>query len=201
VLGGYAVGTQYNVRLGNNALKWLQEGLPLLGEKTTLRWLGSSVVELKLTKPKEPFRAVDVLVAMEPRDIPPFWLLGHLEGRRDIVIVRAQLNRAPGFELESRAPNAWRASSAKLDAWGKWVPVRGELPGGMQAKYQGVVSDERLRALLGKVTGAPIRLTRLSIRRGLPNLELHFLLPKLDQIPARKVFESVRDTSQHVLKD
>ncbi len=30
-LGWYAVGTQWNVRLGNNALKWLQKGLPSVG--------------------------------------------------------------------------------------------------------------------------------------------------------------------------
>ncbi len=43
IVGWFAVGTHLNVRKGHQFLDWLQGGLPLVGEKTTLRWLGSSV--------------------------------------------------------------------------------------------------------------------------------------------------------------
>jgi hypothetical protein len=56
VVGWFALGTQRNIRKGNDALRWLQDGLKLLGEKTNLGWLGSSVVELKIQSAKEPFR-------------------------------------------------------------------------------------------------------------------------------------------------
>ncbi|MGH2667639.1 MAG: hypothetical protein ACRDH5_00695, partial [bacterium] len=39
-------GTQHNISRGNQLLRWLQDGLPLLGRRTTLRWLGSSAAEL-----------------------------------------------------------------------------------------------------------------------------------------------------------
>ena len=41
IVGWFAVGTHLNVRKGESVLKWLQDGLPLIGEKATLRWLGS----------------------------------------------------------------------------------------------------------------------------------------------------------------
>lgn len=55
VVGWFAVGTQFNLHKGNKALEWLQEGLKLLGEKTSLRWLGSAAVELKIQDAKDPF--------------------------------------------------------------------------------------------------------------------------------------------------
>src|SRR5436190_18561166 len=42
----FALGTQRNIRKGNAVLAWLQGGLPILGRRTTVRWLGSSAVEL-----------------------------------------------------------------------------------------------------------------------------------------------------------
>ena len=40
VVGWFALATQRNVRKGNDALRWLQDGLKLLGEKTNLRLAG-----------------------------------------------------------------------------------------------------------------------------------------------------------------
>ena len=99
-VGWFAVSTQYNVRRGSAALKWLQEGLPLVGEHATARWLGSSVVELKIAEAKAPFRSAEVLVVLEPRDVPLMWWWAHARGRRDLLIFRSQLRGAPKFEKE-----------------------------------------------------------------------------------------------------
>ena len=81
-LGWFALGTQANVRRGNRLLRWLQDGMSLLGEKTTLRWLGSSGVELKVQEPIAPFRWAQVFVVLEPRDVPFLWWLSRRRGRR-----------------------------------------------------------------------------------------------------------------------
>ena len=73
VLLGFAFGTQRNVRRGNDLLRWLQEGLPLIGERTALKWLGSSAVQLDITKPKTPFSEAQVVVVLEPRDVGWLW--------------------------------------------------------------------------------------------------------------------------------
>ena len=116
-LGSYAIGTQYNVRLGDKALKWLQKGLPQVGEKATLRWLGSSAVELVITKARSPFRQATLLIVLEPRDIPWLWLLTWFQGRRDVLIIRAQLQTVPQYEFDLIAPHAWSETkqSGKLE--------------------------------------------------------------------------------------
>ena len=106
-LGWFAVGTHLNVRKGHRLLRWLQDGMPLLGAKTTLRWLGSSAIELKVTNALAPLRSVDVFVVLEPRDLPFLWWLFHARGRRDLLIVRAQLGATPPFELEALDLRAW----------------------------------------------------------------------------------------------
>ena len=107
VVGWFALATQRNVRKGNDALRWLQDGLKLLGEKTNLRWLGSSVVELTIPSAKEPFRQAEVVVVLEPRDVPFLWWYDRVRGRRDLLIVRGQLRRTPGFEFEALDPRCW----------------------------------------------------------------------------------------------
>src|ERR1041384_1507684 len=102
-VGWVAVGAQYNVRRGKSALKWLQEGLPLVGERATVRWLGSSVIELKIAEAKAPFRSAEVLVVLEPRDVPLMWWWAHARGRRDVLIFRSQLRGAPKVEPEASA--------------------------------------------------------------------------------------------------
>ena len=58
VMGWFALGVVWNIRRGNTVLKWMQAGLPRLGEKATMRWLGSSAVELAIAKAKPPFRRI-----------------------------------------------------------------------------------------------------------------------------------------------
>jgi len=107
IVGWFALGTHINVRKGHRFLEWLQGGLPLVGEKTTLRWLGSSVVHLQIEKARDPFRRVEVLVVLEPRDVPPLWLLSRLRGRRDLLIVRTELRSVPKVQVEILDRQAW----------------------------------------------------------------------------------------------
>jgi hypothetical protein len=65
----FTLGTQRNIRKGNHLLVWLQEDLPRIGPRTTLRWLGSSAVELTIVEPREPFRTATVVLVLEPRDV------------------------------------------------------------------------------------------------------------------------------------
>ncbi len=198
-VGWYGVGTQWNVRLGHNALKWLQKGLPLVGEKAVLRWLGSSVVELKIAKAKDPFRSAEVLIAMEPRDVPFLWWWARLRGRRDLFIFRTQLRAAPHFDLEARLPRAWGTPNLR-SATPKWKPVQGGVANGMIADYRGEVSPYSINRLIVAASLEGLTLTRLAVCRGVPNLEAYFILPKFDQVSTQRVFNSLRELSEEVLK-
>ena len=199
-VGWYAVGTQYNVRLGSNAMKWLQQGLKVVGEKATVRWLGSSVVELKMAKAKPPFRSAEVLVVMEPRDVPVMWLWGHLQGRRDLLIFRAQLRATPDFELEAHGEKIWNATAFKPNAGDKWTAVPGPITHAMRADYKGTLSSADINQLLQRVATDGVRLTRLAVHRSVPNLEVHLLLPKFENVAPKRVFSSLQQLSEEILK-
>ena len=189
VVGGFALGTHRNVRRGHDAMAWAQDGLPLVGEKTTLRWLGSSVVQLKIQNAKRPFREVEVLFVLEPRDIAPLWLLARARGRRDLFIFRSRMHKLPEFEFEALEPTAWsvRGHEAQLRRR-KWqlVPAPDSL-----VAYSPEPAPVANRLLdLGALSGCP--LIRLSIQRQDPNFEVHWPLAELRKLPARTVFETLR---------
>ncbi len=195
-LGWFALGTHWNVRQGNAVLKWLQNGLPMLGERTTMRWLGSSVIELKIAKGKPPFRNAETLAVFEPRDIPFLWAYARARGRRDLLIVRAQLHTTPKFELEAFDPQAWTAHGIERDVKKKnWSSIT--LSSALHAFHSGG-SGIQARELIERASGANAQLVRLSIHRTVPNLEMHVRLPDLAQDTARDLFTRVRQIGESV---
>ena len=111
VVGWFALGTHSTSARAKTCCAGCSEGLPLIGEKTTLRWLGSSVVELKIQQAKPPFREAEVLVVLEPRDVALLWWIARLRGRRDLLIFRGTpAASAPRLEIVAHDPQT-------LDAW------------------------------------------------------------------------------------
>ena len=189
VVGGFALGTHRNIRRGDDAMRWAQGGLRLVGEKTTLHWLGSSVLQLKIETAKRPFRQAEVLFVLEPRDIAPLWWLARARGRRDLFIFRSRLHTLPEFEFEAFAPGAWsaRGREAHLRRQ-KWqpIPARDSL-----VAYAPEAPRAASRLLdLAVMSGCP--LVRLSIQRHDPNFEVHWPLAELKKLPASTVFETLR---------
>src|SRR6266498_4377752 len=112
IMSWFAFGVIYNLRRGDALLKWMQNGLPDIGQRTTFRWLGTSVAELVIAHAKKPFRRLETLLVLKPRDV--FWMtiLAYFQGRDDIVIFRAQLNTAPVIDLELVDPKTWSGRNA-----------------------------------------------------------------------------------------
>ena len=54
VTGWFALGSAANVKRGNRALKWMQGGLKMLGDKATVRWIGTTAVDLGIAQAKAP---------------------------------------------------------------------------------------------------------------------------------------------------
>jgi len=193
VVGWFAIGTQYNVRKGHDAMRWLQEGLPLVGGKTTLRWLGSSVVELKIQQAQAPFSHADVLFVLEPRDVSLLWLFARLRRRRDLFIFRASLRRTPQFEVEALDPSAWSAHGIerklKAEQWTTF-PVPAPMVGYARP------SSTRATELVASSSVDACPLVRLAVHRSEPNFEVQWPLDPLRKHSARAVLEIVRSIAQ-----
>jgi hypothetical protein len=196
VVGWFALGTHANVRKGHRFLDWLQSGLPLLGEKTTLQWLGSSVVHLKIEKAQSPFRRAEVLIVLEPRDVPHLWLLSRLRGRRDLLVVRTELRTVPKIQVEIFDPRAW--STRTLDQ-----EVRKEqwqLVSGNRRPYR-IYSLSPLadfNEIISDATMPGFPLVRLGVRGTSNALELQWHLTSRPLPSARMAFEAVQRVAQRV---
>jgi hypothetical protein len=175
----FAVGTQRNISRGNELLRWLQGGLPQVGSRTTLRWFGSSAVQLDMADAKAPFASVQVNVVLEPRDIGWLWAWARRQGRRDFVILRGTLPDPPRFEVEAGGRRrGWTGGDRieRLDpsAWDRtrWDDPTGTVEVAHSARADG--SDlEALRSVWGQLVTSAGGVWRLSVRNLAPHLEVH----------------------------
>lgn len=188
----FAAGTIWNIRKGRELMRWMQGGLPLLGERTTVRWLGSTAVEMVLRKARPPFEEATVVIFLEPRDVPWMWALSRGRGRRDTLIVRGKLRTAPRADLEALDRASWSGRDAlRSMAAGEWSVREPAVPGGLSTYYQAPAVLSRADALLEVASRAGLTVRRLSVRRSEPHLQIH-LAPPGDGVSAEDFFEAVR---------
>jgi hypothetical protein len=192
VLLWFAIGTQRNIRRGNQFLKWLQDGLPTLGPRTSMKWMGSSAVHLRISRPAQPFDEAEVVVVLEPRDLPWLWAFSRRRGRRDFLILRARLKHSPGFELEAAASEGWtarqRIATLDTEAWkhARW--------GTVDVAHSADAQVQEVHRLWDRLVANSGGLWRLSIRRDRPHLEVHALFPPhLGDAASTALIESFRD--------
>jgi hypothetical protein len=200
-MGWFAIGVVYNLRRGDALLKWMRNGLPSIGQKTTFRWLGTSVAELVLAHAKNPFRRLEVLLVLKPRDV--FWmtLMAALQGRSDIVIFRGQLTTAPHVDLELLDPTSWSGRSIQgqlQDRNWEAQSYRGlQLMAPTGLLELAAQTLDRLTLPMEKLSS---RYARFSVRRDAsqPNLEVHVPFPAYRTLDARQYFEALRGLARAV---
>ena len=201
VLGWFTLGLTWNLRKGNALLRWMQAGLTQLGERTTMRWLGTSAVELVIGQARSPFKRVTLLAVMEPRDIPWLWLISYFQHRRDVLIVRAQLQTAPPYEFDLIAPDAWTETKQAGQPEGRpWATEP------LDDLNFGAPSTTRALSRARAVDALPVarriqpRVWRLSARRDDTQLEMHIPLPNLRQTNAPQFFTALRELGEQLSK-
>jgi hypothetical protein len=175
-------------------MRWMQGGLSVLGGRTTVRWLGSTAVEMVLSDAKPPFAAITLVIFLEPRDLP-WWPISRARGRRDTLIIRGALRQAPALELEALDPRSWSGRDALPRVPRGWLMREGAIA----VHYESTPALERADALLTRAQGAGMQAARLSVRRAEPHFQLHVLLPDRAR-PAREFFEAVHGLSELALK-
>jgi hypothetical protein len=198
VVAWFAAGTIWNVRKGSALMRWMQGGMSALGERTTVRWLGSSAVEMVIRDAKAPFTGVTLVIFLEPRDLPWMWALGRSRGRRDTLIVRAVLRRPPALELEVLDPLSWSGRDALARVPREWLLREAAVPGGLVVHHASAGALAHADTMLALARRSGLVIGRLSLRRTEPNLQIHVALPDSRQ-PAREFFEAVHALAELAL--
>ncbi len=196
VVAWFAAGSIYNVRRGREVLRWMQAGLPALGARTTVRWLGTTAVQMVLREPRAPFQEVTLIVFLEPRDVPWMWALSRPRGRRDLLIIRGLLRNPPRVDLEALDPRSWSGREVLRRLKGaEWSVREPSSPGAVPVFYQAAQGLARADELVTVAARIGVAVPRLSVRRGTPHLQLHLALPG-PGVPADTFFETVRELGE-----
>ena len=198
IVAWFAAGTIWNISKGRALMRWMQDGLPTLGERTTVRWLGSTAVEMVIRDGKTPFASVTVLIFLEPRDTPWMWAISRGRGRRDTLIIRGKLRKAPAVEFEAFDPASWSGRDALPRVPPKWLVRKPVSPGGIVIHYGSAAEFTQADTLMALAQQAGLAVRRLSVRRTEPHFQLHVPLPDCRQ-SARDFFDAVRTMADHAL--
>jgi hypothetical protein len=191
----FTFGTQRNIRKGNAVLTWLQGGLPRIGPRTTLRWLGSSAVELTIVDARDPFRDMTVIVVLEPRDVGLLWAFARSRGRRDFVIFRGNLRRPPRSSAEVGDPVGWtgRLASESEPGWRQTT-----WPEGVIAKLDANADETLVRSAWDRLAASSDGVWRLTVQPVVPHLEAHIRPPDPDRVPAERLIGELVDFAERV---
>jgi hypothetical protein len=176
VLAWYFVGQQAMRRRGVELLRWVCQGLPILGDSPNLRWLGGSAFQLTIERPTSPFSAVSVTVVLEPREIFFLWLVNRLRQRRDLLIVRGDLTGRPQLMFELFREAGRTGQEAKAMASSAHWPIAPFDISGLQLAASSPRSQDLLRLSLPRLHDQIGALVRLSIRNASPHLLLDYHL-------------------------
>ena len=199
IMGWFAVGVIYNLRRGDALLKWMQDGLPDIGQRTTFRWLGTSVAELVIAHAKKPFRRLETLLVLKPRDV--FWMtiMAYFQGRNDIVIFRAQLSTPPLVDLELVDPKTWSGRNAlKQVTEHKWESKTYKDMQLLAPRGLLDLATTTLDGLASPMQKLSPRYARFGLRRDAPNLELHIPFPQYRGADAGQYFEALRELARAI---
>jgi hypothetical protein len=198
-MGWFAFGMIYNLRRGDKILKWMQDGLPLIGQRTTFRWLGSSVAEMGIAKAKRPFHRLDTLLVLKPRDV--FWMtiIALFQRRDDVLIFRAALSTPPLLDLELADPKTWSGNEALGKAakrgWEAtdYRDMRLMAPKGLLS-----MAGETVERLAVPMQALSPHFVRLSLRKSSPNMEIHLPFPDPRETDAKAYFQSLSNLGRAV---
>lgn len=198
----YLVGSWLNRRRGLDLLRWIREGVRTLGGEATMQWLGrTSGFQVTVRKVKHPFRRIEMMVLLESREVLLLWLLNHLRGQRDSLILKADLRTTPKSEVEI-VPRRGRISKKILKAIEGEAWAKGEVEDtGLIVLRKGkevAKLAEKLAPLLHEY--AP-HVLRLSLKKNSPHLLVNLSLPGLESTEAKALFglwEEVIEASQRI---
>ncbi|MGE5250228.1 MAG: hypothetical protein ACM3QS_08440 [Bacteroidota bacterium] len=192
LVGWFGFGILFNVRRGEGLIKWMQGGLPRIGAKSTFRWLGTSVAQLGIAQAKRPFRQLDILLVLAPRDV--FWmvLVALMQGRRDTMIFRGALSTPPYLDLELADPTSWTGREALRQVarrnWDRQAYRGMQLMAPHGYLELAVSTLDRLSGLMDRFSAHYVR---LSLRRSAPNIEIHVPFPDRKSVDAAGYFEAL----------
>lgn len=171
----YGVGHLVNRRRGQRLFHWLEKGIPVLGGKVEAGWIGSpaSGARINVLHAAPPFRRLEMTLLLANREIPPLWLLDHLRGKPDRLIIRATLRSPRRGEVEvSPARGTTRRHQHE-----SWPQQPG--PHGLTVAVRGPDAQRQAKSLEPWLETYGVHLQRFTLHKADPHIQLQMKMSGL----------------------
>lgn len=192
----YGAGYLYNRRRGEALFRWLERGLETLGGEHEAGWLGSPTTGARanVLHADPPFRRLEITLLLETREVMPLWLVNHLCGRRDRLIIKSTLRSPRQGEIELLPPNGPSARALRQDQEQPWTWRDG--PRGLALAHRGAGSEEQVARLTPWLETYGDHLDRLSWRKADPHVQLQLRAGGLSASPSQRFFADLQAAVQ-----
>jgi len=193
LLAGYINGYYQNRRKAEKIYRWLREGLSQWGEVTPGDRLPGMITggSLAVNQASAPFRRIEAIFILEPRENLLFWLLYHLGGRRDELVLKMTLHTDPSHAYEAARSDDkdFKRHLAETDKKPlTTAPGPGNLQIAWREKIDASVIENVQRFLEAYASG----ILRLSLHRKQPHLFVRIHLAVLQTRPAQELFTALQ---------
>ena len=175
----YGAGYLYNRGRGQRLFRWLETGLDVLGGERESGWIGSSAsgARINVLHADPPFRRMEITLLLENREVPLLWLLDHLRGRRDRLIIRATLRSPHHGEVEVVPATKQTARGLHQEQERPWTWQQG--PYDLAIMYRGSGTEPQIAGLKSWVDAYGAHLQRFSWRKTDPHIQLQMNVARL----------------------
>ncbi|OGO26276.1 MAG: hypothetical protein A2136_09480 [Chloroflexi bacterium RBG_16_54_11] len=191
---GYILGYYYNRQRAEAIYSWLKKGLSTLGTVTLGEKLPgmSTGGRLEVNQPAAPFKRVEAVYLLAPRENVLFWVFHLLQGRGDELIVWVSYASRPEQSVEV-ARKGDRQFAKRLEATDKPKLTPLESRGKLQLAAEDVHGARQAGKVVEFVEQYKASLVRLAIRPEKPHLFLRFNLRSMAHENAEELFGDLKE--------
>jgi hypothetical protein len=189
---GYIWGFYHNRQQAGRILAWLYEGLRTLGPVTAGEKLPGMATggRLEVRQAAPPFRRLEAVYLMAPRENPLYWLFSRLQGKGDELILWVTFQSKPGLVLEVGRRDD-KSLQNRLGATNKTPLIPSDGPGGLVIAGetgQDPVLDDKVMPFLERYAAV---INRLALREDKPHLFLKTSLKIMKTGPATDLLSAL----------
>ncbi len=184
----YIAGSWMNRRRASYLLGWIKKGVQELGGEATWRAMGTSGFQVSVRGAKHPFKRIEMVILLEPREVLLFWLFNRLRGHRDMMVLKADLRTIPRAEVEVMPKRAGITKKFLKAIEGKAWAREGIGDTNLMVLRKGKGVTELAEKLAHLLRGYAPHVLRFSLRKRSPHLLIHLSLPGLESAEAKALF-------------
>jgi hypothetical protein len=187
------IGSWINNQRGAQALRWLKQGMAVFGEVGRAQFSvpDSKGIRFKLDAPSQaPFKNVAGSLVLERRENLPLWGFEWLRGKRDTLLLTADLRHSPPGDL--RAFHASNLSQVEAAREGKSANLTFLCQEGEMHLYaRGEAAPELVQRVTQIIRSHPGLFLELTLQRKSPQILMHGRLSKFLASSPEPLFQSI----------